>query len=139
MPPDLTEAIKALPSAVELPPGWEETWYDCGDQMYAMQDHRTFPRHKLRHVAALQQAQSLPGLPRAAKTWQVLTKDVSRRGVAFLHGEQLFPGEQMQILFPSGSKALISVARCQRHAVRCYEVGARFVQNAAASPRVAGR
>jgi hypothetical protein len=61
--------------------------------------------------------------PRA--DFAVLTTDVSRQGVAFLHSAQLFPGEVVTVWFPA-EKLACRVMRCLKHNANCFEIGAAF-------------
>ncbi len=60
---------------------------------------------------------------------KVYTKDVSRTGAGFLHGEQLFPKEQLTLLLPDGRCRPIEVIRSRRVADHCYEIGAIFISS----------
>jgi len=92
---------------------------------------RRFPRFRIRGLqrrAGLLLRPSLPDLPRE-ETWRgVYTTTLSRNGLGFLHTEQLFPCEQLQVLLPCGHAGLVEIAWCRRLAQRCFEVGARFTQ-----------
>jgi hypothetical protein len=54
--------------------------------------------------------------------------DLSRSGLRFLHGEQLFPLERMRVVLPDGKRRLIEVKWCRRVQDRCYEVGCTFTE-----------
>ena len=80
-----------------------------------------------------------------SRFFAVLATDLSRSGVAFLHEEELFPGDSPLLWFPSG-KVACRVVRCLRHNARCFEIGTVFeagLQSAAwvrsAGNEVAGR
>lgn len=54
----------------------------------------------------------------------VLLKDMSKKGVAFLYHEQLYPGERAKV-HVQGRVLSVTVKRCRRVAEMCYEAGAR--------------
>ena len=75
--------------------------------------------------AGIATLQSLPSVPRENDLAVVITADISRSGAAFLHAEQLYPGEEGVLWLPTG-KVACTVARCLRRHDECYEVGVRF-------------
>lgn len=60
-----------------------------------------------------------------SRFFSVLATDLSRSGVAFLHEQELFPGDAPVLWFPTG-KVACRVARCLRHNARCFEIGTEF-------------
>jgi hypothetical protein len=120
---DAAGLIAALPSCVELPG-------DFFDRSGAMGTHwienRQFPRFYFRTPAAMEIEPSLPTLQRTPRRERVYVKDVSRVGLALLHGEQLYPGERLRLLFEDGIERRSTVSRCRRIQANCYEVAARF-------------
>lgn len=89
-------------------------------------EHRRFPRLRLKAKAALQIVQSLPAFPRPKERHQVYTLDVSRSSVGFLHSEQLYPCERVEIMLDEGRWRPIEIVCCRRLGRRCYQVGATF-------------
>ena len=123
----LIEAVGPLKCEVELPSSWTDYFDRRGMMPTCLQEKRRFPRSYLRTSAALEYRQSFPALPRSATWYEVYTKDVSRGGVAFLHGEELYPMEQMSLVLPDGRLHPIEVVRCRRIQDRSFEIGAVFI------------
>ena len=57
----------------------------------------------------------------------LLLRDLSRGGIRFLHGAQLYPGERTEIRLPNGAKKRLEVVWCRRLARGVYMTGARFL------------
>ena len=57
----------------------------------------------------------------------VYTKDLSRSGIAFLHAEQLYPGDQLRLILARGPVVPLVVRRCLRVRERCYECGGEIL------------
>ncbi|MBN2295757.1 MAG: PilZ domain-containing protein [Pirellulales bacterium] len=100
-------------------------------------DRRRYKRWNFRNLGALEIRQSFTDLERHTCWCRIYIKDISIGGVSFLHSEQLFPMEQMRILFPKKSlepifkgrdRNIIEVKRCRKRGQRCYEIGAQFVE-----------
>lgn len=122
------------PCLVRLPPQWEDFFEKTGWVPAILPDRRRFPRVYLRTQALLVYRQTFPALPRPAIAYTVYTKDISRGGIGFLHGEQLFPSEQMILILPDGKARLIQVVRCRRIGPNCFEIGAQFAGNPSPGP-----
>ena len=122
--PDATELIAALPCAIDLPANWVDFFARSGPLTPVSDDDRRFPRFYLRTAAALRYRSTLPGLPRAESRHRVYLKDISRSSVGFVHSEQLFPCECLEMLLADGTQWFVTVVRCQKRQDRCYEVAA---------------
>ncbi|HEV7279593.1 MAG TPA: PilZ domain-containing protein [Pirellulaceae bacterium] len=61
----------------------------------------------------------------------VLLRDLSRGGLRFLHGAELFPGERCGIKLPNGSAMRLEVMWCRRMGAGIYMSGCRFFSLAA--------
>ena len=60
----------------------------------------------------------------------VCTKDISRSGLSFLHGHEMFAGEvvQVEMQTPAGKKAfMVKVIRCRRAGLKVFDVAGQFV------------
>jgi hypothetical protein len=57
----------------------------------------------------------------------VLLRDLSRGGLRFLHGAQLFPGERCEITLPNGVKKRLEAIWCRRVSAGLYMSGCRFL------------
>lgn len=93
-------------------------------------DLRKYVRYHFNGLSVLEVAQTFPSIPREKRVARVVTRNVSRGGIAFLHSEQLFPGEEVTMWLPSGKFRYV-VVRCIAHHPRCYEIGADATQAAA--------
>jgi hypothetical protein len=93
-------------------------------------DSRQFPRRYLVAQAIVEYRDGLPAHPRQPQRHSVVVADLSRRGLRFLHSEQVFPGELAIIQIASGKQLHIEVVRCRKIADCCYEIGATFCAGA---------
>ena len=57
----------------------------------------------------------------------VYTKNIARRGIAFLAAQQLLPLEEVSLAMPTGDRVRLVVRRCRRLQEKCYECGAEIV------------
>ena len=124
--PQLAEAIACLPTEIELPDSWEDYFTESGVLPTQPNDRRRFARHRLRTVAAMRHVETLPNLQRADRWFKVFAKDVSRAGFSFVHSEQLFPGECVELVIDASHRYLGRVRRCRKVGPRCYVVGMQF-------------
>lgn len=123
---DLAALLKALPCRIVVPAGWKKDFARRGDLPTAFHDDtRRFARAACPAAAILEIESTLPAFPRDQEPHSILLKDISRQGVAFLHHEQLFPRERVQLLLPNGRLTYV-VCRCLRHNERCFEIGAEL-------------
>ena len=96
--------------------------------LHTMQgDGRRFPRFHYHVRGVLHCRQTFPAMPRREERYLVLTKNLSRCGLSFLHEQQLFPHERMALNLAGGKHVDIEVARCKKHNDRCFEIGAVFL------------
>lgn len=89
----------------------------------APNDLRKFVRYHFNGLGILELSETFPSIHRENGVARVITRNVSRGGIAFLHSEQLFPGERVTLWLPSGKFNYV-VVRCTAHHPRCYEIGA---------------
>ena len=71
----------------------------------------------------LEYDETFSSIPREHTIAQVMTRDISRSGIAFLHSEQLFPGERVSLWLPIGKRSYV-VERCVELNDHCFEIGA---------------
>jgi hypothetical protein len=57
----------------------------------------------------------------------VYTKDISRRGIAFLSPLQLLPTEQVLLLMPNRERLRLEIVHCRHVDEEYFECGSRFV------------
>jgi hypothetical protein len=90
-------------------------------------DSRRFPRFYYR---AYVPATIYPIKPGEAEPQQctILTRDLSRGGISFLHIGQLFPGQRLDVVLNDGVKRAVEVQWCRRLRDRCYLGGCRFIK-----------
>ena len=123
----LEEALSMLDCGIVIPPEWFGDTEKRGPLPGTTHEMRRFSRFYYQTRAILHSSQSLPALPRPEQKYIVYTKNLSRQGVAFLHVEQLFPGEKLCIWLPGGALKEMMVIRCVKRNDRCYQVGACFL------------
>ena len=124
----LTETAACLKCEVNLPESWSRNENGAIASAVGPDDQRRFPRYLLRGCAALESRSTLPALDRPQTWYKVFIKNVSRGGLSFYHGEQLFPAERMRILLPDGTECTFEVTRCVRIQTHCFEIGGRYVE-----------
>ena len=95
-------------------------------------DSRRFPRFAASAEAQLAAEGTYAAAGHAPCTQTVLLRDLSRGGLRFLHGGQLFPGERCGIKMPNGSAMRLEVIWCRRMGAGIYMSGCRFFTAAAA-------
>jgi hypothetical protein len=90
-----------------------------GIQASGLTDMRQYSRISYRNKALLKHAER----------WSAIyAKDLSHSSVGFIHSEQLFPCEIVQICFLNGTKVDITIQRCRRLGTSCYECGGHIDQ-----------
>jgi hypothetical protein len=89
-------------------------------------DCRQFPRFYFRTLATAT-IHPVPGVGSETLECYVLTRDLSRCGVSFLHPKRLSSGQRIDLAFEDGRELIVSVKRMQRLAPRCYLIGCKFV------------
>jgi hypothetical protein len=118
--------LAAIPGQLEVAPGLQDYLAKRGPLAPVANDLRRFPRFFYPASALMSSEQTLPALPRDIGRSVVLTKDLSRTGIALLHTEQFYPGEVLKLWLPCGEKQLI-VVRCKQQAESCFEAAGFFV------------
>ena len=118
----LEELLEKLSFDLELPDSWDDFFEKSGLVPCSPQDRRRFPRRYFRERAVMRLEQSLPQFPRERSGFGVYTKDLSRRGLSFLHHQQIFPEEKLE-LWTSLGKLRLTAVRCRKINDLCYEIG----------------
>jgi len=129
---EMLKAMAFLPCDVVLPDFLRDDFERRGFATTSRDEDRRHARYHLRghaHRAAMRYSSSLPALERPPTVAAVMTTTVSRGGVGYLHSEQMYPGERAQFVLPNGSGRVIEVSWCRRLGPRCFEVGARFLED----------
>ncbi len=121
----LSRLLEKLECHVQVPKQWDDFYDRRGPVVATAEDRRRFARLHCPGRAVLQLETSLPAIYRGRQVHCVVTKDVSRSGLSFLHTEQLFPHEKVKLWLSMG-KRNATVVRCQRRNKKCYEIGVVF-------------
>jgi hypothetical protein len=121
----LNALARAAPCQVQIPRAMRRLFEERRPIEVRPDERRRFVRFSSRAKLLLEVKTTIKGIERKPEFFTVLTTDLSRDGVAFLHAAQLFPGEVPRLWFRTGVVPC-RVVRCVRHAEKCYEVGATF-------------
>ena len=125
---DLSKLLETCECDLAVP----SEWLDCLTRRGVIQpipdDRRKYIRHHFGSQSVLEYDQTLSSIPREYSIAQVMTRDLSRSGIAFLHSDQLFPGEQVSLWLSIGKRSYI-VERCVEHNDNCFEIGAVVADN----------
>ncbi len=125
------DEINRLPCSVIIPAGLLEKFELQGPAPSLPGCKRRYPRLRCRdrtNFAACQHRQTLPGFPRDSGWFAAYFTDIGRGGIGLLHGEPLYPKEQLRLMLSDGKLRLVEVVRCERLEQRCYSIGTRFVE-----------
>jgi hypothetical protein len=114
-----------LSCQVVLPPEWKDYFQRRGPQTWPGDEIRRYVRSHFPMPALLEVTTTLPAISREPARHVVLMKNISRQGSSFLHADQLFPGERVELMLPTGCLAY-TVVRCIRHNECCFEIGAEL-------------
>ncbi len=125
--PRLNELTNSLSCGIEFPESWGDFFEKSGPMPSGPGDKRQCPRYYFRSAIAIEYMQTIPALSRECNWYKVYSRDLSRCGVSFVHAEQLFPGEHINVLLQGDREAVAEVAWCSRIRAKCFAVGARFV------------
>ncbi|SRR5579871_4453383 len=124
---DASDLIATLPCAIQMPENWTNYFGRTGPLPPVANDHRRHPRFYLRAPAKLTYHSTFETLLREPGDHLIYLKDISRVSVAFLHSEQLYPNERMELQMLDGTRWAITVVRCLKRRDFCYEIAAAYV------------
>src|SRR5262249_23084401 len=114
----MDELWEATTEKVELPESLKLSYFSAqGPGPVRYDNRRTYHRFFMRGKAVLKRGQA---------TFGIVTKDISRQGVAFLSPVPLLPKERVKLRVPTAELSL-EISRCRRVDEKCFECGARFV------------
>jgi hypothetical protein len=119
----LTRLLETCECDIAVPGEWQERMTRRGVIPSVQGDRRQFVRHYFHARVVLEFKQTLPAIPRRHTIVQAMTGDLSRAGIAFLHSDQLFPGERVSLWLSRGKRSFI-VVRCVQRNENCFEIGA---------------
>jgi hypothetical protein len=120
-PGQLTQLLKSLECKAQLPSHLLDLFSRRGVIEPRFSERRRFVRRHFPSKAVLELSQTVPGISRDHEFCCIFTKDMSRNSIAFLHSEQLYPGEKLLLWLPIG-KLRCRVSRCCRHNSQCFEI-----------------
>jgi hypothetical protein len=123
--------IERLPCSVTLPAALEAAFELQGPALSFPGCRRRFPRFRCRGKnsrVALEYRTTFPGLPREHAWYAVYISDLGRGGIGLMHGEPLYPKEQLRVVLLDGSVRPIVIVRCTKIDEHCYNIGARFIE-----------
>ncbi len=89
-------------------------------------DGRRFPRFYFRTLATAT-IHPVPVLGTEIQECYVLTRDLSRGGVSFLHPKKLALGQRIDLAFQDGKELVVRVRWIRPLARRCFLIGCKFV------------
>ncbi len=124
----LNKLIEACECDLAVPSEWQDCLTRRGVIQPIPGDRRQYIRHHYNGRGVLEYDETFSSIPREHTFAQVATRDVSRGGIAFLHSEQLFPGERVSLWLPIGKRSYV-VERCVEHNDSCFEIGATVADN----------
>jgi len=119
----LDKLLETCESDLAVPSEWEDRLSQRGIIEPIHDDRRSYIRHRFTRPGMLEFDETFSSIPRDHTLAKVVTRDVSRCGIAFLYSEQLYPGEQVSLWLPIGKRTYI-VERCIQHNDNCFEIGA---------------
>lgn len=129
--PEQAETARKTVRHLPLPPLDEELLHRTAGGGAVWGDSRRFPRFAAAAEAQLQEEGTFASAGRAPSSQTVLLRDLSRGGLRFLHGGELFPAERCSIVLPNGSRMRLEVIWCRRMGAGVYMSGCRFFSIAA--------
>jgi hypothetical protein len=90
-----------------------------------LNETRRFPRRFAVQLVELHCLPTFPALNRLPGTRTILLVDLSRGGVRFFAGDQMYPGESVSITIGDRTYTM-EVTWCSRMDSACFQVGAKF-------------
>jgi len=93
-------------------------------------EKRRYHRHYYTVEARAKYVKRVNPASRAPEEFKVLTKDLSRGGMSFVHEFELYPGEVVQVEVRVGEirrAFLLRVIRCRRAGLRVFDIAAQFI------------
>ncbi len=119
----LNKVIKSCECDLAVPWEWQDRLTRRGVVPPTLDDRRQYIRHHFNGRGVLEYDETFSSIPREHTIAKVVTLDISRSGIAFLHSDQLFPGERVSLWLPLGKRSFV-VERCVEHNDSCFEIGA---------------
>ena len=88
---------------------------------------RKHPRYYFRTLATAT-IHAGDGSDKESQECFVLTRDLSRGGVSFLHPARLAVGQRVDLTFEDGRELLVAVLWVRRLSTRCFWIGCNFLK-----------
>ena len=89
-------------------------------------DGRGFPRFRYRTLA-IAIIHPMADEDFATIHCYVLTRDLSRNGVSFMHPKKLAAGQRIELAFPDGKEVTVRVLNSRQLGPRCFLMGCKFI------------
>jgi hypothetical protein len=123
----MSQSAKISPPDVRLVESDREFFSRSGPLPVHWNDVRQFPRFYMRSrtEATIFPFKSQPDAEPV--TCRVVTSDISRGGMCLMVGQQIFPGQRINVRLVSGQLRTLKVVWCRRVAEECYSAGMQFV------------
>jgi hypothetical protein len=122
---DLSDRLAEIDCKIQVPRSLQRLLASRGPISAKPDERRRFVRFSRPAKTLLEIATTIERIPREPQFFSILTIDLGRSGAAFLHVQELYPGEIPILWLPTG-KLDCRVTRCRRHHLRCYEIGTVF-------------
>lgn len=97
-------------------------------------DSRRFGRTSANAQCLLRIIPTCPHAEERSGSQDVWLRNLGRGGAGFIHGAQLFPGDQCELTLPSDARLNLKVAWCRRLAAGVFVSGCQFVAHADGEP-----
>jgi hypothetical protein len=127
----MSSLIRSIPDGnqckIVLPPSLENFFQEAGYCESTYYEGRKNSRLRIRCKATLVIEASPPSIERPEQTAIVFVKDISKRGIAILCHQQLWPEEKLLICFQQ-RQVRASAVRCRRLDECCWECGAEITE-----------
>jgi hypothetical protein len=124
----MSTTLNTLPPCllVRLPDSMKDFFREQGYISSNIFENRTSARLGVRCASALEVTNSPPFIRRTESLYQVLIKDLSKKGLGLIAHQQLYPLEEFWVEL-LGKRVQATVVRCRKIDAFCYEVGSRII------------
>lgn len=122
--------MNSLPSStpfVPLPEVSDELISSTSGTSVIWNESRRFRRNSCTSLCKLQSEATFAPAGHEPVCQEVLLRDISRGGVRFIHGAQLFPGELCELTLEGGKRLRLEAVWCRRIGDGLFVSGCHFV------------
>jgi hypothetical protein len=95
-------------------------------------DGRNHPRFYFRTLATAT-IHPIPIIGTESQECYVLTRDLSRGGISFIHPKRLVMGQRIELAFEDGKEYNVNVQWVKKLAARCFLIGCKFLAKSKAN------